>query len=702
MYKHIILSKLREYLKLKQIPTKKSGVMVSFECPFCKKPSANILPNTHKVNCFSCNPKDKIGRYYNLVDIAIAIDKLDGSEEEVLEYLKDILNVKVYTKRDEDTIDTMLQHYQKLGFDLVPITAGGKIPVESKWTEKSHKDIDEWRRWIRDGLNIGVKTGRLSNILVIDVDCLSKKEKSEIRDKKASKSRETELEGKRKANLKIVYDELQKVMGTPLIQESLGGEHFFYKHDAEIPKTNIKIKDIPIDVEAEGGYILIYPSQVKEDNFRRFTNINEISEIPQLPKEFKTYLESKVDKVPTPSYDEKIIKDIETEDFKINPKDFQLKNNNLEGVCNSSFIKLGGILRKNLNAKETAFVLHTLNRHMLEDPMESKAITNMVRELDKYITFDGEDLANKVLEYLKSVEEANRTEIAMAVVNTNRGEDKKRVDLALQYLAKEGLLIKHGRSYSIFKKPEWKENLINIGVPIDFEMPFFYDIMDFNKGDLILIGSRNATGKTHIAMNIIKALVKQKIKPYYLSLEGGSRWAKIALQLGLKEGDFFWEETSNPNELDLEPESITIIDWLCPNNYAETDKLIKSLNDKVRDTKGILIVFVQLRDTNEWLAKDLIKQFPALACRYMYDNQESGEYGKFVLDKIREPKIKIKSYEIPCIYDWLTKELNRVDVVQANKPKEKTETKQEDKKDEKVSKSSGSKEDSKGKQKKKQ
>jgi len=177
---------------------------------------------------------------------------------------------------------------------------------------------------------------------------------------------------------------------------------------------------------------------------------------------------------------------------------------------------------------------------------------------------------------------------------------------------------------------------------------------------LILIGATVATGKTHIAINIIKQLVEQGIKPYYLSLEGGSRWAKIALQLGLKEGDFWHHETSDPYDVEFEKNSVTIIDWLCPNSYAETDKVLKYLNDKVRDKQGVAIAFVQLRDNNEWLAKDLIKQFPAFAGRYLYDD-DTGEYGRFKIDKIRDAKVKVKRYEIPCKYDWETKEFKRVD-----------------------------------------
>ena len=132
---------------------------------------------------------------------------------------------------------------------------------------------------------------------------------------------------------------------------------------------------------------------------------------------------------------EEIIEAIENENFKINP--VQLKDNNLEGVCNSTFIKLGGILRKKLNLENTSYVLNVLNKHLLENPMPYKDINAMMRELSKYTIYDDEQLAEEIVKHLAEMEEASRTEIAMSVVGTNRGQDKKRVDKALAYLIKE-------------------------------------------------------------------------------------------------------------------------------------------------------------------------------------------------------------------------------------------------------------------------
>lgn len=633
MYRQIILSKLIDYLKLKKVIMKKSGIIITFRCPFCNDikadGSAMIIPNTHSINCLSCNPKTSIGRYYNLIDIARKIEKIEGTDEEVLFKLKELLNVKVITKTDEIQLEDYFKLYSQWGFDLVPITPNNKIPAELEWTKKSHKDVKEWLGWIKDGLNIGVKTGAISGITILDID------------------------------QKPIPEEIKKIMGNPIIQESSKGFHLIYKYESELRKT--RIDDLKIDIENDGGQVVIYPSVIK-DVGRKWIVTNQA--IPQMPKELKDMLLSKIS-FPKQTLSEQLRIDIETEEFKINPEDFKLKNNNLEGCCNSSFIKLGGILRKQLNIQQTGYVLHTLNKHILEAPMDSKAINSMIRELDKYVDFDEKDLAHKVLEYLKDIEEASRNEIAMAVVGTNRGEEKKRIDKVLAYLVKEDYIIKKGNRYNIMQKVEWEEALLNIGIPVNFKVPYFSEVANFNWGDMLLIGSGNKKGKTHVAINIIKRLVDQGITPYYISLEPGSRFAKIAIQLGLKEGDFKHKFIADPTKIELEPKSVTVIDWLMIPDKAKTDMVFYHLSLQLEKTKGFMIVFQQLKEDGNYFAPNMCKQFPALACRYFYDNKDDGEYGKFHIDEIREPKIKTKTYEIPCQYNWETKEVKTIEEVQA-------------------------------------
>jgi len=611
MYKEIISRKLFEYLQLKGIKVKKS--LVSFECPFCKHNSAVVIPNAYLVNCYYCKPKDKLGHFYTIIDLVRKMENLQGTEEEILQYLKELLKVKVMTPIDEKNLEEYLDFYVKNGFDLVPIAKDKKNPIEQNWTNKTHQDKEEWKQWLANGLNIGLKTGTKSNVTIIDID------------------------------QKPIPEEIRKLMGTTLIQESSKGFHLIYKYDKDFPKT--RIDKYKIDIENDGGQVVIYPSKV--NGIERKLKLNIIIE---MPKEFKDFLMNQVT-IPRKTNSELIKEDIQTEEFKL--KLFE------EGSRNSSLIKLGGVFRKELNINQTNFVLNVLNKHN-ENPLPQKELNAMIRELDRYTAFDEKELAHKVLEYLKEVEEASRNEVAMAIVGTNRGENKKRIDTVLHYLVKEGYCFKRGNYYCIIKKADWKTELVQIGKPVDFKVPYFYDIANFKYKDMILIGSKNKYGKTHIAMNMVKQFAEQNVVVHYLSLEPTSRFAEIALQLGLKEGDFKWDWCVDPTQIELEPNAVTIIDWLCPKDFAKVDKLFMQFVEQLLKTNGLLIVFMQLKEDDSWFSPNLVNQFPALGAKYLYDNKGNGEYGKFIINPIRDPKIRAKIYEIPCKYDWETKELKRI------------------------------------------
>lgn len=614
MEKQIILKYLKQYLDKHNVEYSKCGVnMIALKkCIYCEQEfSATQIPNNPKIACKNSACKKR----YTVIEIAQKVENLTGTEEEILHHIKEDLNINVVTSIDQKNIVELFEFYKENGFDLVPIAKNKKYPIEKDWTNKEHKNPAEWQRWILDGLNIGIKTGVRSGITILDID------------------------------QKPIPEEIKKIMGDTLIQESTNGYHLFYKYEKELPKT--RIDEFKIDLENDGGQVVIAPSKINEI-IRKIT----VKPVIAMSKELKKLIKSKMT-VPRKTMSEELKEDIIEEDFNLGI----LK----KGSRNSSLIRLGGLFRKQLNSSQTEYVINVLNKHACDKPLPRQEINAMARKLEHYSIFDEKELAHKTMEYMKIVEDASRNEIALAIAGSNRGEDKKRIDKALSYLIKEGFLIKKGRSYGIIQKAEWKTDLIDEGKPIDFEVPYFSDMANFNWGDLILIGSKNKKGKTHISMNIVKRLVEQGKVPYYISLETGSRFKKIALQLGLKEGDFKHSFQVDPTRIELEPNAITIIDWLLVIDKSKTDLVFRHLVEQLYKTNGIIICFQQLKEDDGYFAPNMAKQFPALSARYLYDNEDSGEYGYFKVDVVREPKMNIKTYDIPCRYDWETKELKKIE-----------------------------------------
>lgn len=265
--------------------------------------------------------------------------------------------------------------------------------------------------------------------------------------------------------------------------------------------------------------------------------------------------------------------------------------------------KIGGIVRKEFGIHDTSRIIDIINKHLCNPPLEQKEISAMIGSFDKYIKYDNTELIHKILEFLKKVEKATQAEIELAITGSfTKGELKTRVKEALLYLEKEDYIIKKGREFVLIKKMEWDDTFMGVGKPLGFKVPYFEEIGHFYKGDLVIIGSKNKHGKTVNGINILQRLIAQGIKPYYIYSETGGRWGKYAQQLGLKEGTFYRSFCSDPEKMLLEPNAVTIYDWLMPNDFAQTDKIFNRVIEQLEKTQGFLICFVQLKEDNSFFA----------------------------------------------------------------------------------------------------
>jgi hypothetical protein len=624
--RQIVEPYLLAYLEKKQIKIKKSGPVTMICCPYCKTMpmTATVPPHNYFISCFKCGKVKKF-----IFDLVSDLDGVIKEEAEQIHFIKEYLNLNIITKKDKDQIEEALQFYQSNKFDLVPVAKNQKNPIEIGWPTKIHKDIEEWKRWLSEGINVGIKTGKISGIVVLDFDT------------------------------EDIPIEVKALLGETFIQRTSKGFHYFYKYTDQLPKT--RVVDLKLDIETDGGQVVAYPSYVADVQRK----LPKIIPIIELPKELLNYLRTKIT-IPLATFSDKIKEEIETGEFTVNLLE--------EGQRNASLIKLGGILRQELSVQQTETVLQILNRHACSNPLPQSEIRTISKSLTKYMKNDEQELAHRVLSYLKDVDEAGRNEIASAIVGTTRGEDKIRVDKALKYLNKERYILKKGAKYKLLRKTEWATSLIAEETnEIPFKMPYFDDVATFEKGDLVLIGARTKVGKTTSAMNIIQRIVRQGITPYYISLESGSRYRKVAMQLGLKEGDFFYnKEWVDPMALELEKDSVMILDWLCPENFAEVDKIFLHFTEQLHKTKSVLIVYMQLKEDGSWFSPNLVKQFPAFAVKFMYDDEKDRTYSKFLIEPMRESKVKSATWEIACKYQWETKELFTLDEIKDKESLEQT------------------------------
>jgi len=640
-YKEIILSHITDYLKIKKYKHEKLGKVVNLVCPFCKSASltAQVIPGSYKIRCLNDHCLRE-GKKFTLISIVKRTekDKKNWDNEKIIQYLKELLKINVITSEDKDKIEKLFKMYKENGWSLVPVKRNDKIPIEKEWTQKEHKDPKEWWEWINNGLNFGVRTGKVNNLTILDVD------------------------------QKPIPKEIQEVMGETLIQKSTNGYHLYYQYE-ELPKC--RINEFKIDIENDGGQVVITPSIVNGIP-RKFINNNKVIKMPanlvKLLKEKTSKLTKQIQ-----------IEDIEKENFNLDLIE--------EGSRSDSLIRLAGLFRKRFNYHQTCKIVKSLNKHICLPPLDSNELERTVlTSIERYCNYDDDEIAKQILDYLKEAKSASKAEIEIAILeNRAKGEERKRIDRTLVYLIKENLIIKRGREYELVERMDWSDTLIDVGTPINFKIPYLDDVAYFYKGDLIVLGAMNKKGKTILALNFLKRFVQQGLKPYYVYNEKqGGRFARDSLQLGLMEGDYYHTRCKNPQKLILEPEAITIYDWvkIKGDEFSRTADLFDDLVEKVEKTNGLLICFVQLKENNSFFAPNLIGQIPAILCKYLYENETDGTFTYFDVCNVRDAKRKGKNFKIPCRYNWDTKEVFRLDELEEVKSIEEPEQVLEDGKEE--------------------
>lgn len=607
-----ISQKLSADVKMKIL---KAGGQDLFTCPECQipNPCAIFIPGTEKISCQNPNCQFE----GDICDIVQMHDEetREMSREQIAGYLKDKYGI-ILTAIDTENY---LKFYSDNKFDLVPLIKGQKIPFEKDWLNKPHKDITEWRKFLQLNFNIGVKTGKRSGITVIDIDTTK------------------------------IPDVLATVQ--TVVQKTNKGYHYIFQYEEDMPSC--RFDDIKVDILNDGKQFVVYPSKVED--FVRLWNfsITAIPAIPKMSEDVKKFFTSKKGAVSAfNNIEEKLKEEIRDEDFSDLGKI-------AEGNRTNTLIKLGGVLRKQLNPVQTQYVIELVNKNLIKDPLPSREVTNIITSLDKYATNDDLGVAQRILEYLRYAEEGTSKDIEQAL-----GEKKAIIDKALAYLSKELLIIKKSRMYHLIKRADWKDTYPTLIPRIDFKMPYFDDIAHFNWGDMLLLGSKAKFGKTTISINILKRLIDQGIKPYYICLEPGSRFIQTAVSLGIKEEQFYWDIQTDPTKVDLEKNAVTILDWLMIENKAETDTVMHHFIKQLVRTNGILIIFQQCKQDGSWFAPNMATQFPAFAARYLYENEESGEFGSWHIDAIRESKRRMKTGTIPCQYLYDEKKLVRKDELQ--------------------------------------
>lgn len=630
----LIQTYLEKYLLLKN-PDLKIVKGKMFKCPFehehdsASDDSCKIYPsNGYKMRCLHPSHSTNNGYIGDIFDVCRKYEPnmADLDDGDLGEYLVHLLDIQT-----EDEAQKTLAVYANSGFYLIPLQPKSKEPIEgTSWKKNMSDSLTQWQEWFNANLNLGLVLGKVSNVIAIDIDHPETLEK------------------------------IKHLLGVTAIQTTSRGFHYLYSYEADfdaINHINLRSKGYQMEIRANNAYIVVAPSSVSGE--KRFWNGTKIQ---PMPKELKEFLFSLVDtKDKQEANPEEAIKEaIEKESLGI--KDGLT---GLEGECNDVFIKMGGVLRKKMSPEQTEWALLTFNK-LLKNPMPYSSIKKMTYQLAKYYSYDKEELANLIFERLQKLETCTANSLSRSLKL-----ELKDVEDILLHLTEQGKAKKIGNIYKPINKTEWETNFLSVGKPLPFKVPYFADYANFDDGSMVIIGGASGTGKSHLVCNFIKHFVDQGIAPNLYCTEAGSRFGLISASLGLKVGDFKFKLTSDVFNVELDDNSVTIIDWLkAPNSqYEKTDSIYERLNDQLVKHKGLLVVFAQLKKTENnnyrFYAEEMTEFYASLVAKYLHTpiKLADGSYGydnintMFQTQKIRDSKVGKQYITIPTFFNDKTKEI---------------------------------------------
>lgn len=138
---------------------------------------------------------------------------------------------------------------------LFPLLPNSKVPPAGvSWKRTMTADIEEHRRWRREGRNVGYPTGTPNGAVVIDFD-----------DKQLARG-----------FYKARQSELQTMV------ETRKGVHFYFRTGGLEVRNSQKKEGYPYDIRGEGGYV-VYPDSVVDGWRYKFVRWHEAVEVECLP-----------------------------------------------------------------------------------------------------------------------------------------------------------------------------------------------------------------------------------------------------------------------------------------------------------------------------------------------------------------------------------------------------------------------------------
>lgn len=268
--------------------------------------------------------------------------------------------------------------YAERGFHVFPVhsifngrctcnkencTSPGKHPIPAKGFNAATRDTIQIKKWWskRPNANIGVRTGKESNILVIDID-ISK--------------------GDGEASLKEMIKEIGELPPTLEQKTGSGGHHLIYEYPSEHKIKTLAGIEENIDIRNDGGYIVAPPSTHISGNKYEWINTNPILKLSEswIKRLEEGKREKKYPSTKDKKNDKRSLKNTKKDKF-------------FEGSRNDAIFKYGiGLLHNDSDESRRWEKIRKFNEENCNPPLDETELKQIANSISTYENGNNQDL----------------------------------------------------------------------------------------------------------------------------------------------------------------------------------------------------------------------------------------------------------------------------------------------------------------------
>ena len=450
--------------------------------------------------------------------------------------------------------------YLSRGWSILPV-AGKKPIITWKGFQSCYPSPEDIESWYRDnpGANVGIITGRLSNLSIIDIDSDA---------------------GKKQVSVLI-----PEGFRCPVVHTPKGGRHLYCSYSPGMANNVRAIEGV--DLRSEGGFVVAPPSVMGGAGWKWDEKDGLDTPIPPLPE---GYIKAVIENIVAPA----------ERQFHVLPGLLFREGERNNQLYHLAFKLAAGKMEDREIEEYCLWVAsHACYPHdealtTIRSAVErgKKPERNLTRDVREWVSVsDGEFLVSEVQKSLEIVSK----------------QDKDTVRQAIHKMKKDGLIEKAGRREGAYRRIQteiapidWK-NAPTKEHPIKLPLDLSSLVSIFPK-NIIVVSGLNNSGKTAFCLDVARLNMLFMPTVFFSSEMGDS---ELKIRLG-KRDDIkldswnveFFERSSNFVDV-VRPESLNIIDYLEVNDeFWKVGGILGGIHERL--TTGVAVVAIQKGEKGDY------------------------------------------------------------------------------------------------------